>query len=206
MMTPNLRATAAATAVLTVVLSPAVSAQGRQAGAGDTASGNVVYSRFGCAACHGSEGQGTAAGPSIATGALAPADFIAYVRRPTGTMPPYSAQAVSDQLLADLVAYLEPAVASPGPVGRVDRGTTAYNESGCYECHANEGQGGTQGPRIGPDPVTFPRFSWYVRQPSGNMPPYTDTVLSDQDLADIHAFLQARPQPPNVSDIALLAP
>jgi len=206
MMTSSLGATAVATAVLTIVLAPAVSAQGPEAGAGDTASGNVVYSQFGCGACHGPEGRGAPAGPSIATGALAPAEFIAYVRDPTGTMPAYTTQAVSDQLLTDLVAYLEPAVASPGPVGRVDRGTTAYNDAGCYECHSNEGQGATQGPRIGPDPVTFPRFSWYVRYPIGNMPPYTDTVLSDQDLADIHAFLQARPQPPNVDDIPLLAP
>jgi hypothetical protein len=30
--------------------------------------------------------------------------------------------------------------------------------------------------------------------------------MSDQDLADIHAFLQVRPQPPAVESIPLLAP
>ena len=38
------------------------------------------------------------------------------------------------------------------------------------------------------------------------MPPYTAAVLSNQDLADIYAFLAARPQPPALSSIPLLAP
>jgi len=38
------------------------------------------------------------------------------------------------------------------------------------------------------------------------MPTYTDSVMSDQDLADVYAFLEARAQPPEVSSIPLLAP
>ena len=38
------------------------------------------------------------------------------------------------------------------------------------------------------------------------MPPYTDKVLSNQELADIYAFLQARPRPPAVDTIPQLAP
>jgi len=36
----------------------------------------------------------------------------------------------------------------------------------------------------------------YVRKPTREMPPYTDKVVSDQELADIYAFLQSRPRPP----------
>jgi cytochrome c1 len=36
------------------------------------------------------------------------------------------------------------------------------------------------------------------------MPPYTAKVVSDQDLADIYAFLQSVKQPPPVKDIPLL--
>jgi len=36
------------------------------------------------------------------------------------------------------------------------------------------------------------------------MPPYTSKVVSDADLADIYAFLQARPQPPALDSIQLL--
>ena len=165
-----------------------------------------VYTALGCGACHGDEGRGTALGPDIATGALSHADFIDYIRRPTGTMPPYNAEMVSDQLVADMHGYLEPEFGPSEPPGRVSTGATLYRQTGCYQCHANEGQGGAQGPRIGPDPLTLARFTWYVRNPSGSMPPYTEVVMSDQDLADIHAFLLARPQPPAVESIPLLEP
>ena len=81
-----------------------------------------------------------------------------------------------------------------------------YRKVGCYECHVNEAQGGANGPRIGPDPIPFARFAQYVRNPAGDMPPYTDKVLSNQELADIYAWLQARPRPPAVNTIPQLAP
>ena len=121
-------------------------------------------------------------------------------------MPAYSPQAVSNRTLAEIHAYLAPATAQRVPMGRVDAGTTLYRSTGCYQCHSNEGQGGAQGPRIGPDPVSFARFAWYLRQPTGSMPPYSAAVISDQDLADIYAYLETRPRPPAVDSIPLLAP
>jgi len=209
MVTSTVR-TAAVVTVAATILSPPVLAQGIETGAdaaaGNQANGRALFAGIGCGSCHGAEGHGTAAAPSIATGALPLPEFIAYTRRPTGTMPPYSTQLVPDQGLIDMYAYLGPPVAQPAPAGRADVGATLYRQTGCYACHADEAQGGTQGPRIGPDPGTFSRFSWYHRHPTGAMPPYTATVLSDQDLADIYAFLQTRPQPPPVSSIPLLAP
>jgi hypothetical protein len=38
----------------------------------------------------------------------------------------------------------------------------------------------------------------------GEMPPYTAKVVSDQDLADIYAFLQSLPRPPDPKSIRLL--
>jgi mono/diheme cytochrome c family protein len=119
---------------------------------------------------------------------------------------------VSDQSLAEIYAFLRSAGAAPidqadasAPAGRADTGAMLYRKTGCYQCHANEGQGGLAGPRVGPDPIPFARFTRYVRQPTGDMPPYTEKVLSNQDLADIYAFLQARPRPPAVTLIPLLA-
>ena len=88
----------------------------------------------------------------------------------------------------------------------VNAGAALYNKNGCYECHVNDGQGGPQGPRLGPNPIPLPRFVAYVRNPSGDMPPFTAKVISDDDLAKIYAFLQSRPMPPPVKDIPLLAP
>jgi len=85
-------------------------------------------------------------------------------------------------------------------------GAALYKKNGCYECHVNDGQGGPQGPRLGPNPIPMPRFVAYVRNPGGDMPPFTAKVVSDDDLAKIYAFLQSRPTPPPVKDIPLLAP
>ena len=70
----------------------------------------------------------------------------------------------------------------------------------------NDAQGGPQGPRLGPNPIPLPRFVAYVRHPTGEMPPFTAKVISDQDLQSIYAFLQSRPTPPPVREIPLLAP
>ena len=89
---------------------------------------------------------------------------------------------------------------------RVESGAALYKKKGCFECHVNEAQGGPQGPRLGPNPIPLPRFTTYVRNPSGEMPPFSERVLSKQDLEDIYAFLQARPQPKPVTSLPLLAP
>ena len=109
----------------------------------------------------------------------------------------------------------EPKAAERGPQAsalqvssdpKVNDGAALYRKNGCYECHVNDAQGGPQGPRLGPNPIPFPRFVGYVRNPSGDMPPFTAKVLSDDDLSKIYAFLQSRPTPPPVKDIPLLAP
>ena len=165
-----------------------------------------TFAVAGCASCHGEEGRGSLLAPNISTGELALADFIDYVRSPTGRMPGYATESVSDQSLGEIHAYLEGLSGSALPPGNAERGATLFRQNGCFQCHANEGQGGAQGPRIGPNPPTLARFTWYIRNPSGGMPPYTAVVITDEDLADIHAFLKLRPQPAAVEDIPLLAP
>lgn len=91
-----------------------------------------------------------------------------------------------------------------GPTGNADKGKQLFNSYGCYACHGLEGQGGETGPRIGPNPAPFPAFSAYVRKPANQMPPFTEKVVSNQDLADIHAFLSSRAQPKPVAEIPLL--
>jgi mono/diheme cytochrome c family protein len=91
------------------------------------------------------------------------------------------------------------------PSGNVENGKRIFNKNGCYECHGREGQGSTMtGPRIAPNPVPFDVLTRYVRKPTGEMPPYTDKVVSDQELADIYAFLQSRSHPPAAKSIPLL--
>ena len=95
---------------------------------------------------------------------------------------------------------------SAAPAGNVENGKKIFTKDGCYECHGREGQGAAQGagPRIGPPPLPLDAFTTYVRQPGGQMPPYTSKVLSDQELADIYAYLQSRPKATPSKDIPLL--
>jgi mono/diheme cytochrome c family protein len=97
--------------------------------------------------------------------------------------------------------------ASPpaAPAGNAENGKRLFAKDGCYECHGLQAQGAqATGPRIGPDPVPFQVFTRYIRKPTGEMPPYTDKVLPDQELADIYAFLKSLPRPPAASSIPLL--
>jgi ubiquinol-cytochrome c reductase cytochrome c subunit len=92
------------------------------------------------------------------------------------------------------------------PPGNAESGKKIFTKDGCYECHGREGQGAAQGagPRIGPPQLSFEAFTKYVHQPTGQMPPYTSKVISDQELTDIYAYLQSRPKATPSKDIPLL--
>ena len=84
----------------------------------------------------------------------------------------------------------------------VENGNHLFVKYGCYECHGREGQGAyALAPRVAPDPIPLESLKAYVRKPTGEMPPYTAKIVSDQELADIYAFLQSRPHPPSPSTI-----
>jgi ubiquinol-cytochrome c reductase cytochrome c subunit len=104
------------------------------------------------------------------------------------------------------VAQAPPATSAPATqTGNAEQGKKLYVSYGCYQCHGYEAQGSSAtGPRLGPRPMPFASFARYIRQPSGQMPPYTIKVASDTDLADIYAFVQARPAPPPLQSIPLL--
>jgi mono/diheme cytochrome c family protein len=91
------------------------------------------------------------------------------------------------------------------PAGNVQNGKKLYTSYGCFECHGRQAEGtSVAGPRLGPNPISFPAFSKYTRQPTGQMPPFTVKVTSGADLADIYAFLQSLPQPPKADSIPAL--
>jgi mono/diheme cytochrome c family protein len=88
------------------------------------------------------------------------------------------------------------------PAGKSQNGKKLFTTYGCFECHGNHAEGtSVGGPRLGPNPISFAAFSKYLRQPTGQMPPFTIKVATDADLADIYAFLQSLPQPPKVDSI-----
>ncbi len=90
--------------------------------------------------------------------------------------------------------------------GNSENGKKIFQTYGCYACHGMEGQGATQtsAPRLSRTQLGLAAFVQYVRQPKNQMPPYTAKSVSDQELADIYAFLQSLPQTTPRKNIPLL--
>jgi ubiquinol-cytochrome c reductase cytochrome c subunit len=88
--------------------------------------------------------------------------------------------------------------------GNAENGNRLYMTQTCYYCHGTVGQGaGRTGARLGPPSRALAGFIRYVRRPSGAMPAITDQV-SDQDLADIYAYLRTIPPAKSTKEIPLL--
>ena len=90
------------------------------------------------------------------------------------------------------------------PQGNAANGRKLFVSFGCYQCHGYEAQGGSAGPRLAPRPIPYAQLMKYVRHPTNEMPPFTEKVVKDAELADIYAFLRAQPAAPDVDKIPLL--
>jgi len=183
---------------------------------GNAQKGNLVFESLGCNKCHGSEGEGVAGSgqsggvPRIASTSLALPAFIQLVRKPKGVMPPFGSDRASDSDLADVYAYLQtlktPAKQESAVAVNPSNGHRLFVKDGCYECHGYLGQGSTStgGTRLGPPQIPLSAFVSYVREPTGQMPPYTVKTISNEDLAEIYNFLKSVPPPPPLKSIPIL--
>jgi len=86
-----------------------------------------------------------------------------------------------------------------------EKGKAAYMQHGCWQCHGTQGQGGVTGPKLAPEPMPIETLTAFVRTSNRAMPPYTEAILSNDDLADIHAYLQTIPKPADYKSIPLLS-
>ena len=87
-----------------------------------------------------------------------------------------------------------------------EKGKLAFLQHGCWQCHGYQGQGGIAGARLAPNPIPFETLSNFVRTTNRAMPPYREEILSNDDLADIYAYLQSIPKGPDPASIPLLNP
>jgi len=89
--------------------------------------------------------------------------------------------------------------------GDAVNGKRLVMRNGCYQCHGTVGQGGLAGPRLAQTTLAQARFIAYVRNPRpGNMPPYRSKVMTDQELADVYAYLGSVPPPVLLANIPIL--
>jgi mono/diheme cytochrome c family protein len=95
------------------------------------------------------------------------------------------------------------------PTGDAVKGRHLYLTVGCFECHGRAGQGGRfnyPAPALAQMPLPLLAFRALVRAGPNDMPAYAEQVLSDQDVADILAFLRSLPGPRPPQGIPLLNP
>ena len=107
-----------------------------------------------------------------------------------------------------LILLLFPSVVfgQDAPAGSPERGQKAFLKYQCYTCHGTAGQGGERsaGPRLLPNLFPWVAFSMQTRTPRQDMPAYRKDHLSDQDLADIYAYLGSVKPSPAAASLPLL--
>jgi mono/diheme cytochrome c family protein len=86
------------------------------------------------------------------------------------------------------------------------RGKDIYIKVGCYGCHGYDAQGASTGPKLAPDPMPPDALASFIRNSAPTlMPPYSEKVLGDAEVADIHAYLATIKKPPRLKEIPLLS-
>ena len=108
-------------------------------------------------------------------------------------------------LVAALLGLVTPAGSQDqAAAGDVGNGRRLYLADGCFSCHGRVGQGGQY---YGPTPalahseLPFDAFEQQLREPANNMPAYVDSVLSEQEAADIYAYLRTLPGRSDIKDL-----
>ena len=84
------------------------------------------------------------------------------------------------------------------------KGQASYVHNGCWQCHGLVGQGGVAGPKLAPETKPLEYIVAFLRNTKGAMPPYPEQILSNAELADIHAYLLTIPKGPDYKSIPLL--
>ncbi|NHC44890.1 c-type cytochrome [Motilibacter sp. K478] len=165
-----------------------------------------------CSSCHGLQGQGTTAGPTLVGVGAASVEFqVGTGRMPMaqpGAQAPRDYVRFSDDEIADMAAYV--ATLGPGPAipsdeeldyseADVTRGGDIFRTN-CTMCHNYAGSGGalTEGKYAPSVNQTSPRHIWEAMLTGPqNMPVFSDTQLTPDMKRDIIAYIKASSDHPS---------
>jgi len=109
--------------------------------------------------------------------------------------------------LAALAAGLALAPVAALADGSPEKGKIAMVKHGCFQCHGTLGQGSvitSAGKVLTNTALPLEAFQAFVRTTNRAMPPYSEKILSNEDLGDIYAFLQSIPKAADYKTIPLL--
>ena len=79
-------------------------------------------------------------------------------------------------------------------------GKTAWEQQNCQYCHGEMGEGSYAGPRAG-DGKSAADWIKQSRTPKANMPAYGEDQVTDQELADMNAYMQTLTKPASFAPI-----
>jgi mono/diheme cytochrome c family protein len=113
---------------------------------------------------------------------------------------------MSKRVMVLITALMASASAADSPPsGDVANGQRLFMTYGCYACHGTTGAGGgIAGPRIAPNPLPLIGLRTKLRTGSGRMPVFSEAVLKDSEIVDIHAYLKSIAPGKSARDIELL--
>ena len=112
-----------------------------------------------------------------------------------------------------LLVVLAAAILGAASAGRAEdakrrgdptNGRRLFVANGCFACHGRMGQGGAFNgavPMVAATQLPLEAVEQVLREPYGDMPTYSEVVVSAKDIADIHAYLQSLPPPPQPKDL-----
>ena len=81
--------------------------------------------------------------------------------------------------------------------GDPDRGQQVFFQNGCNVCHGDTGQG-LIGPTLAQTSFSVEQVIGQYRSPRDAMPPFSADIVPDQQVADVHAWLQTLPLPDTI--------
>ena len=168
---------------------------GSVSAADDAVKGKTLWDAKNCKSCHGANGEGKYAGVRAGDTRMA-ADWVKQARTPRANMPAYTAAQVTDQDLADMLAYMKtltpPASFTPvayAAAANDHPGKVLYNQKRCVACH-------------GDNPAAFLKTRFtdkgrtvmaadvikQLRTPAANMPMFAATQVTDADATQIASW------------------
>lgn len=208
----------AAALVLALAAPPSQAAPANRASAPSAAAqeGARLFHRTGCYLCHGTLGQGAYAtgAPQLAPDPISLDRFRAYLRLPTGRMPPYSGAILPDRQVEQIHQYLQSIPFTPGPRqipllngllaatgGNVPSPAPAAETlahganvfaANCAACHGPNGSGGIIGDvRNEEQKRTVGGTARLVMEPPRGMPRLFPNQLSAADVQAVAVYLHS---------------
>lgn len=180
---------------------------------GDAARGKALWEAKLCKNCHGANGEGAYAGPRDGDG-LSYDQWLHQVRSPRANMPMFNDVQVSDQEIADMWTYIQglPKPASFSPTqfplsANPSAGEQLVAQKRCVACHGD--YSGTLRFRFvarGRTTIDAATVIKQLRTPAQNMPMFSAAQVSDDQAAQIAAYLQTRLDAVSAAGSAASAP